>query len=90
MTHALDKVRLNTRPDNHGLSRPVVANQRTRAARRVNAPAATRKLTRPLWMRWSTGPDGRLSCAWHRPTPRRAIPEPAMLAHDHTPEAIVA
>ena len=78
MTHALDNAHLHGRFGDPALGRSEVANRRARAARHANAPAATHKPTHPLAMRWSTGPDGRLSCTWHGP------------AHHRMPEAIAA
>jgi hypothetical protein len=69
MTHALTEVHPNARPARRALSRPVGPNQRTRTVRQPGALAATRRLTGTLSMRWSMGPDGRLRCTWHQPTP---------------------
>ena len=57
-------VHLNAPAGAPGLSRPVVPHWRTRAARHENPLPATPRPAGQLAMRWSTGPDGRLSCAW--------------------------
>jgi len=105
MTDALTEVQLNPPPGNPVLSRPVVPSQRTRVAQHATPPAASRELTGALSMWWSTGPDGRLGCSWHRPTPwktnqaedpvgwRRAGPaggERSVLARDRMLEALAA
>jgi hypothetical protein len=100
-----NEVHVNTRPGIHVLSRRVLPNQRARAARQPSALVATPELTVAFAMRWSTGPDGRLYCAWHRPTARKtdetkdpvgwsraelAGREQSMLACDRIPEALAA
>jgi hypothetical protein len=69
MAHVYTEVHRSTRTGNPALSRRVVPNQRTLAARQPSAPAATQKLTGRLCGRWATGPDGRLRHIWHGPTP---------------------
>jgi len=69
MPHVDKQKQPTTRPAIHPPSRPVVPHRRTRAARQPNPPAATPGPAGPLAMRWSTGPDGRLCCAWQPPIP---------------------
>ena len=65
MPNVDNHVQLNTRASTPGFGRRVAPNHRARAARRPNPLAVTPgRPAGPLAMRWSTGPDGRLCCAW--------------------------
>ena len=64
MPHVDNRVQLNTRASAPRLSRPVVPHWRTRATRQPNPLPATPRPAGTLAMQWSTGPDGRLRCAW--------------------------
>src|SRR5262249_39745071 len=64
MRHVDNRVHLNAPAGAPGLSRPVVPHWRTRAARHPNPLPAAAGPAGTLAMQWSTGSDGRLSCAW--------------------------